>query len=166
MRLPRAPVAGVRSAEPPATGVGMVTRLARAWATWIQHGQCDVSRRGCQKTHPRLGVAVAAQVCGECTLCTGGRCTQLVLVGGQLVLGRDGAVGMGVRKCCHCLTVGMVLALGLTWFGVMVLGAWRINVLGMTSGAGPAVRNGLDLAQCSGMTSTVREDWWPSDPGR
>lgn len=66
---------------------------------------------------------MAAQVCGECTLCTGGRCTQLVLVGGQLVLGHDGAVGMGVRKCCHGLAVGMVLALGLTWFGVIVLGA-------------------------------------------
>jgi hypothetical protein len=22
------------------------------------------------------------------------------------MLGRDGAVGMGVRKCCHCLDVG------------------------------------------------------------
>lgn len=62
VRLPRAPVAGVRSAEPRATGMRMMTRVARAWATWIQHGQRDFSRQGCQKTHPRLGVAVAAQV--------------------------------------------------------------------------------------------------------
>lgn len=60
-RLPRAPVAGVRSAELLAPcgdgdthGAG-VGNVGLAQAVWF-------SGHGCQKTHPSLGVVVAAQV--------------------------------------------------------------------------------------------------------